>query len=603
MGANVGGLYHKLKLSHKLILLFAMVSIVPIIAIQIFNYWETKKNMTRQIDKVILDNLIQISERTDLHLDIYTNILYQIYIDDKMIDNIVRLKEPDANTMLIKSEIGGRLRNYTGLVEGIRCISIVCTDGTSISYDVSNNSFVNTIWNKIPDMRQTPPYVETVSKPGMVITPTMKFYEEDDYNFYFHISKRMFDFAHMKNGTIATVILTLDEKLLDTICNGKEADTSGEINFIVSSRDKTVMSYPDKRFTSIRLEEEDIGDFVKRSGYLTDCSVVVNQYEDKESGWIFYNAYDEDYIMADVRESQKMIVFTGGIVLILVAVIIHNIISGLNASVQSVVSGMKEVQEGNLDVQIHIVNEDEIGTIAKNFNDMTRRVKGLIKQVSDAKDRQRKAEIQALEAQINPHFLYNTLDTINWMAIEHGEREISRALRDLGIILRETIKKSESLASVAQTAELLSKYMELQKMRFEDAFSYEVKVQPEIEGVEIQKLLIQPFVENAVVHGMEQVTGGGKISVLFERSEDHEYLEVSIIDNGKGMTPEMVRKYRDRRTVIEGSEDKEGIGLQNALVRLYMYYGEKADWNINSAEGIGTEVTLYIPLTDEKERQ
>lgn len=192
MGANVGGLYHKLKLSHKLILLFAMVSIVPIIAIQIFNYWETKKNMTRQIDKVILDNLIQISERTDLHLDIYTNILYQIYIDDKMIDNIVRLKEPDANTMLIKSEIGGRLRNYTGLVEGIRCISIVCTDGTSISYDVSNNSFVNTIWNKIPDMRQTPPYVETVSKPGMVITPTMKFYEEDDYNFYFHISKRMF---------------------------------------------------------------------------------------------------------------------------------------------------------------------------------------------------------------------------------------------------------------------------------------------------------------------------------------------------------------------------------------------------------------------------
>ena len=176
-------------------------------------------------------------------------------------------------------------------------------------------------------------------------------------------------------------------------------------------------------------------------------------------------------------------------------------------------------------------------------------------------------------------------------------------MRDLGIILRETIKKSESLASVAQTAELLSKYMELQKMRFEDAFSYEVKVQPEIEGVEIQKLLIQPFVENAVVHGMEQVTGGGKISVLFERSEDHEYLEVSIIDNGKGMTPEMVRKYRDRRTVIEGSEDKEGIGLQNALVRLYMYYGEKADWNINSAEGIGTEVTLYIPLTDEKERQ
>ena len=589
-------IYHRLKLSQKLIILFVIVSIVPIIGIQTFNYAEFKKNMTRQIDKVVTNNLVQISERIDLSLDTYTNFLYQIYTDDELIKNIIELSAPGSNTMLLKSEIGGSLRRYSEFMKGGRCISIVCPDGTFISYDMHNNSFVNTIWNDVEDMRTVEPYVNAEqSRYGMVITPTRQFGNTKESGYYFHISKKMIDFYHVRSGTVATVILTLDEKLLDGICNQDDTDTDTGINFIVSS-DGIVMSYPNESYTSIHVEEEQIEEFVKASGFLSDSHVIINKYEDKKSGWIIYNAYDESYIMADVNRTQKTIIGISAVVLLIVAFIIIKIIYELNLSVQNVMKGMKSVKEGNLDVQISVVNEDEIGVIAKNFNEMTQRVKRLILQVTEAKDRQRKAEIHALEAQINPHFLYNTLDSINWMAIEHGESEISKALCNLGIILRETVNHSDELITIEKTVILLQRYMELQQMRFEGAFTYEVECDEASGKMQIHKLMIQPFVENAIIHGMEQTTSGGHIAVRFVMSENHDYLEISITDNGKGMTDREIAEFNNREYIIKENVGEHGIGLKNALQRMDMYYGDKADWNINSVEGIGTEIVLYIPI-------
>ena len=217
-------------------------------------------------------------------------------------------------------------------------------------------------------------------------------------------------------------------------------------------------------------------------------------------------------------------------------------------------------------------------------------------QVTEAKDRQRKAEIHALEAQINPHFLYNTLDSINWMAIEHGESEISKALCNLGIILRETVNHSDELITIEKTVILLQRYMELQQMRFEGAFTYEVECDEASGKMQIHKLMIQPFVENAIIHGMEQTTSGGHIAVRFVMSENHDYLEISITDNGKGMTDREIAEFNNREYIIKENVGEHGIGLKNALQRMDMYYGDKADWNINSVEGIGTEIVLYIPI-------
>ncbi len=179
------------------------------------------------------------------------------------------------------------------------------------------------------------------------------------------------------------------------------------------------------------------------------------------------------------------------------------------------------MQNGNLDIQVHVDTEDEMGQIADNFNTMTGKVKNLIAEVTEITQKQKNAEIRALEAQINPHFLYNTLDSINWMAIEKEEYEISKMLRNLGIILRYSINKSNQMVTIAEMADWLEKYVSLQKMRFNNAFICEVYVSEEAKNIRIHKLLIQPFVENAILHGFKGIEGGGilRVDIIMSREQ------------------------------------------------------------------------------------
>ena len=224
---------------------------------------------------------------------------------------------------------------------------------------------------------------------------------------------------------------------------------------------------------------------------------------------------------------------------------------------------------------------------------MTGKVQSLIEEVRSAGEKQRDAEIRALEAQINPHFLYNTLDSINWMAIEKGEYQISRMVRNLGVILRYSVDKSNKMATVAEMADWLEKYVSLQRMRFNDAFECEIHVQPETKEIRVYKLLLQPFVENAIVHGFKGIEWGGILRVDVMLSENRDEMDIIIEDNGKGISRELAEKFNDRDTALQ--DDGRSIGLHNAFSRMQMYYGNRASWNVSSIPDVGTVITLKIP--------
>lgn len=593
--------YNSWKLGHKLLFSFVLVSILPILFVQFFTMQLNKRQMTEKIDELMVNNLTQIAERVNLNLQIYTNLIYQIYKDEQVIENVRALTDDsDSRKAVAYNQIIYRLKQYHNSEAGIRCLSIVCPDGSSVVYDFETDSSLNTVWHSYKDLRQIPPYREAIDAPGMVVTDTMNFKDEENSGHFFHVSKRMFDFDHLDRGSIATVIMTVEERVLNTICNNSEQGEPS-INFILNE-DRQVVSYPDEDFTGMTMNPVlNIEEFVKVSGYLRNKNMAINQYEDPVTGWIFCNAYDKDYMLKDISKTQDIMVLLTILVLVFASALIVYTVRTLAASVRSVVFGMQQVQQGNLDVVVPVRSFDEIGTIADNFNDMTVKVKELIEQVSKAKEQQKNAEIRALEAQINPHFLYNTLDSINWMAIEKEEYEISKMLRNLGVILRYSVNKSNQMVTIWELSDWLGKYISLHQMRFNNAFSYDINVDERTYGKKVHKLLLQPFVENSILHGFKEMESGGFLRIDISPAEDGEGITVIIEDNGKGMPPEILRSFNNKEEAIK--DDGRSIGLHNAFSRMNMYYGEEASWNVSSIQGMGTVVTLRLPKLEEESHE
>lgn len=223
---------------------------------------------------------------------------------------------------------------------------------------------------------------------------------------------------------------------------------------------------------------------------------------------------------------------------------------------------------------------------------MLERLSRSLENEREANTRQREAEIAALEAQINPHFLYNLLDTINWMAIDRDEYEISNSISALAFILRYGIDNSNGIVSVREECEWLKKYLFLQQTRLKYAFQCEMHIEPEIMECKIHKLLLQPFVENAILHGFEGVERTYFLSLSMRKEGSGIHIE--IYDNGKGIQRELVEQMN--RGIFPQTEEKNHIGMENAITRIHMYYGEDGKVRIESEPGEWTKIFITIPF-------
>lgn len=252
------------------------------------------------------------------------------------------------------------------------------------------------------------------------------------------------------------------------------------------------------------------------------------------------------------------------------------------------------MNQGNMDVRLVVDRRDELGQIGENFNYMVDRVKTLIEEVTEISEKKNQAEIKALESQINPHFLYNTLDAINWMAIRNDEIEISKMISNLGLILRYCMNQSNERVNISEMEDWLKAYVSLYQLRYGYSFEFEIYVEPEVRDVRVYKLLVQPIVENAIIHGLKDMEDGFlRVDIGF--AEQPERIHVIVEDNGAGMEPEEVEFYNRRDAEWSRSQK---IGLANIFERIQLYYGEEGEWHISSVKGMGTVMELLLPVGD-----
>ena len=588
--------FNNMKIGKKIMVAFVLASIVPILAIQFIGYYMNSNSLKHKIDTLMVDNLTQLSERVDLTMDIYANLVYQIYVDDKVIENVNILMNGDGSGREVAFHtISNRLQQAEKSVKGVRSISVICANGQSVTYDAITGSSIENLWDDYEDLRDIIPCQAVKGKPGMLVTPTTRHAGEDGDTYYFHISKCMFDYNNLDKGVIATIVMSVDESVLRDICAVAIAEDEAEYNInFITDESGYVISYPDPFYTGIHMNPElSIPEFVRVTGLLKGQDTAVNKYVNEERGWVYYNVYNKDYMMRDIRNNQLMFIIISLSAILFSSILICYIVRRIGSAVALITDGIDQVREGNLNVTVVLESQDELGQIAGNFNSMTGKVRDLIEEVSEAKDKQKDAEIRALEAQINPHFLYNTLDSINWMAIEREQYDISRMVRNLGVILRYSINKSNQMTSMEEVADWLEKYVSLQQMRFNQSFRFELNIEERAKKVMIHKLLLQPFVENSIIHGFKGMEKGGVLRVDIFLSETGEKVNIIIEDNGKGMPGEISEAFNSREQAIK--DGGSSIGLHNAFARMDMYYGKEAVWNVNSIEGMGTVITLTLP--------
>ena len=262
-------------------------------------------------------------------------------------------------------------------------------------------------------------------------------------------------------------------------------------------------------------------------------------------------------------------------------------------SLDNVVDAMETVEKGDFGARLTINQgiTSEMKKIYSGFNEMVEQIDALVGQVKQAVVEQKNAEISALEAQIDPHFLYNTLDTINWKAIEKEEYEISGMVGALADILRYTVRNAGGETTIEKELYWLDEYMLLQSAKLGRKLNTIIDVPDGLLECRIHKLLLQPFVENSIKHGLYNIEGECILKISIKKLE--EQLHIIIEDNGRGMSKNKVEELNK-----ETGDEGEHLGVANVRKRLKLYYGDRADMFFESRAGRYTRVHLFIPLEE-----
>lgn len=255
---------------------------------------------------------------------------------------------------------------------------------------------------------------------------------------------------------------------------------------------------------------------------------------------------------------------------------------------------VKQYSKGNFDIKIHLSGKDEITELGSVLNVMAMQITGLIKSVTEKERQSKYLELQTLIYQINPHFLYNTLDSINMLARKNDDLQVAAMVTNLSRLFRLSLNRGMNIISVKEEVAHVTYYLKIQKFRFEEQLDWIVEVSDEILECRIIKFIMQPIVENAIYHGIKSKNEHGFIRITCTRRGDN--LEIIVEDNGKGMNAVTLEQLNKRMNdKIREEKEIRGYGIWNVNQRIKIFYGEQYGVTIESALGHGTKILITIP--------
>ena len=325
---------------------------------------------------------------------------------------------------------------------------------------------------------------------------------------------------------------------------------------------------------------------------LSGNGFLISQTSLDIAGWKIAGMVSDDTIYAQISAIRSLMLVVSGICICLSVMLAISASKGISQPILAIRSIMHKVESGDLETHVDVKCNDEVGELANSFNHMVDKLNILVTEQEENQKKLRIAELNALQAQINPHFLYNTLDSINWMARAGQTDQVSEMVNSLSVFFRISLSRGKTFITVNEELRHVENYILIQKKRYEKYLDYEIDVPESIRGYKCLKMILQPLVENSIYHGIKEKGEKGLIRITAQEAQD--VLVFSVTDTGQGMTAEKLRELQEM--MEKGIEYNAGAyGVINVQRRIQTYFGKSYGIHFHSVWGEGTEVKVVIP--------
>ncbi|MBS7266147.1 MAG: histidine kinase [Treponema sp.] len=399
-------------------------------------------------------------------------------------------------------------------------------------------------------------------------------------------------------------------KLLDNISSG----LSLMLLTINNEESRGKLEVANRAYTTLRRNVDMLISQIKGGSLVTQNEATLDEIRTITS---LFSDIMQDFIVTEIEAANQtnqslrntsIILTTIQIIITILAIIISiNSFITVSAAIQKPISDMEKlstkVSNGDLTARIDIPHVNELNTLAENLNTMAGQIDLLIQKNMEEQKNFQKAEMKALQAQITPHFLYNTFDTIVWLAEEEHTEEVVRITKAFSDFLRISLSRGHEWITISQELEHIKNYLTIQKIRYADILNYSIDADEALMDVKMIKLVLQPLIENAIYHGIKNKRGRGKLKVSAHFTNDSRtFVCFTVEDNGAGFTEERLGQVRNElRTGAQDSEKLSSVyGLYNVNKKLKLYYGENTEGLlIESEAGKGSKISFTIPVNAE----
>ncbi|NJD03834.1 MAG: sensor histidine kinase [Ruminiclostridium sp.] len=595
------------NIKNKFLITFLVLSLLPLISVASFTYYYSSVTVEKEFIAISNRNLLQISENIDYSLR-QLDIISLLSLNDREIQELLDRSNKDGYFLTIgdRERMEQFLTNLNILREDISGIYIL--SGRNVYYHYLYGVGIMTGY----DYAGQEWYKKILKGDGeRVLFGTHKpFIEKNSDSLVFSLARVIKDVNNGRN--LGVIVIDANFRLISDLC-GKTLDKNGWAE-ITDNEGKLIYS-PNKSqiSTKINLKDSVLNEILGKKGgdttlNINNDKIFINYITSDYSGWKVLQFIPKREMNRTITAIGKFI-FVAGAICLIISILLSFLLSGnFSKPLVDLNTVMRKIGKGDFSQHFNIKRDDEIGQLMTAVNDMAVSLLKLMAETSEAQVRQnnaelkqkdaelkqKDAELKALQNQINPHFLYNTLETVQMKAVINKQSHIAEMVAALGKLFEYSIGKGSYYVKFEEEMKYIDLYIKLQKMRYGNKIEYIIRADEEFKKSFTLKFILQPIIENSIQHGLENKSGKGVIDLYGIVFEDMVLIRIS--DNGIGIDKDELENIRSALCNTGDYDQKNmNIGIKNVNDRIKLFFGEQYGLDIDSCNGIGTCVTIKLP--------